>query len=76
MTKSKGHFKIPTKHLVFLYLAYPHLLFLIYLTISLTTILELVQPRRGDVDRRRWVAHEAGYFTVKSAYISLLHNLL
>jgi hypothetical protein len=42
---------------------------------ELLLLLVAVQPRRDEVDRRKWVALEAGFFTVKSAYVSLLNRL-
>jgi hypothetical protein len=35
-------------------------------------VLEHVQPRRDTNDRRKWIPHGAGLFSVQSAYSSLL----
>jgi hypothetical protein len=43
---------------------------------DLSLLLEQVQPRIGDDDRRRWLPHEAGFFTVKSAYVARLDSLV
>jgi hypothetical protein len=43
---------------------------------DLYLLLEQVQPRIDIVDRRRWLPHEAGFFTVKSAYIARLDGLV
>jgi hypothetical protein len=42
---------------------------------DLLLLLEQTRPCGGEEDRRRWLAHEAGFFTVKTAYNSLLHRL-
>jgi hypothetical protein len=43
---------------------------------DLSLLLEQVQPRIGDDDRRRWLPHAAGFFTVKSTYIARLYSLV
>jgi hypothetical protein len=39
---------------------------------DLRLVLEHVQPRRDTNDRRKWIPHGAGLFSVQSAYSSLL----
>ncbi|XP_045810014.1 uncharacterized protein LOC123904385 [Trifolium pratense] len=38
---------------------------------DILSILEAVRPRREVNDRRRWISHTAGFFTVKTVYIWL-----
>jgi hypothetical protein len=40
----------------------------------LLSLLHSVQLRRNERDRRRWVAHPAGLFSVQSAYTALMNN--
>jgi hypothetical protein len=39
---------------------------------ELRMVLDHVQPRRDNKDRRKWIPHGAGLFSVQSAYSSLL----
>jgi hypothetical protein len=38
---------------------------------ELLSLLHSVQPKHDERDRRKWVAHTAGFFSVKSAYSAL-----
>jgi hypothetical protein len=40
----------------------------------LLTLLNSVQPKRNERDKRRWIAHTAGLFSVQSAYTVLMTN--
>ncbi|KAK2444875.1 hypothetical protein QL285_015865 [Trifolium repens] len=42
---------------------------------DLMLLVDQIRPCRGEEDRRRWLAHEAEFFAVKTAYNSLLHRL-
>jgi hypothetical protein len=43
---------------------------------ELLLLLDHIQPGRGELDRHRWLAHAAGFFTVKTAYNMLLQRLV